>query len=469
MPHHGAAFCCYNTEMESTHATIGFYGGTGAVTGANFLFDIGDKKILIDCGAVEREHVCDEANLEAFAYDPASIDILIVTHAHADHIGRIPKLVRDGFKGMIISTPATKDLAAVMFDDALSLMKGDQEKHGCTPMYSEPDVATALSLWHAHEYHEAFSVGSAQIDFLDAGHVLGSALVRLVRSGRAIIFTGDLGNSPEPLLNDTESPRGAQYLVMESVYGDRVHEGREDRLSILVQAIEDTRERGGTLLIPSFSIERTQIILHELDELITSGRMKPIPVYLDAPLATRVTEVFRRYPDELNDALKKRFAEGNDPFDFEGLKVTATSAQSRIIHEAPEPKVIIAGAGMSSGGRIRAHEAQYLPDPNAMILFVGYQAPGSLGRRIQEGGKKVTINGEIVTVRAKIASLEGYSGHKDREGLLDFVEEARDTLKKVFVVMGEPKSESFLAQRIRDFIGIDAVVPEKGQQIEILW
>lgn len=453
--------------MTKNTATIGFYGGTGAVTGANFLFDIGDKKILIDCGAVERENVCDEANLEPFAYDPASVDYLIVTHAHADHIGRIPKLVHDGFKGAIISTPATKDLAAVMFDDALSLMKGDQEKHGCRPLYGEDDVANALSRWKTREYHEPFSTGSATVDFLDAGHVLGSALVRLSRNGEVIIFTGDLGNSPEPLLKDTESPKGAHYLVMESVYGDRVHEKREERLSSLVASIEETRTRGGVLLIPSFSIERTQILLHELDEMVTQGSMQPIPVYLDAPLAIRVTEVFRRYPDEMNETLQKRFAEGNDPFDFEGLKVTVTSAQSRVIHDAPNPKIIIAGAGMSSGGRIRAHEAQYLPDPNATVLFVGYQAPGSLGRRIQEGSKKVLINGETVPVRARIESVEGYSGHKDRDGLLDFVEETQQTLKRVFVVMGEPKSETFLAQRIKDFLGVHATVPQQGDQVQV--
>ncbi len=455
------------SRMYKTEATIGFYGGTGAVTGANFLFDIGDKRILIDCGAVEREHMCDEANLESFAYDPASTDVLLVTHAHADHIGRIPKLVHDGFKGVIYSTPATKDLAAIMFDDALSLMRSDNEKHGCPIMYEKHDVEAALALWQSAAYHDRFAIGSADIEFLDAGHVLGSAMVRIKRGDRHIIFSGDLGNSPEPLLNDTESPEGTNYLVMESVYGDRVHEKREERLDILRAVIEEARTRKGTLFIPSFSIERTQIILHELDEMITSGKMQPIPVYLDAPLATRVTEVFRRYPDEMNTALRERFAEGNDPFSFDGLKVTATTAQSAVIHESPDPKVIIAGAGMSSGGRIRAHEMRYLPDPNAMILFVGYQAPGSLGRRIQEGSKSVIIDGTTVPVRAKIESIEGYSGHKDRDGLLDFVNEARDTLERVFVVMGEPKSETFLAQRIRDFIGVDAIVPQKGEKISI--
>lgn len=279
-----------------------------------------------------------------------------------------------------------------------------------------------------------------------------------------MIFTGDLGNSPEPLLNDTENPTGTNYLVMESVYGDRVHEQREERIELLREAIEDARKRHGTLLIPSFSVERTQIILFEIHMLIKEGKLAPIAIYLDAPLAERVTDVFRKYIQILNPAAQKEVQSG-DIFSFPGLSVIREHKEG--LQHAPDPKVIIAGAGMSSGGRIRGHESRYLPDPNASVLLTGYQAPGSLGRRIQDGEKKVTIDGEHIEIRAKISALTGFSGHKDRDGLLDFVEHAGDNLEKIFVVMGEPKASQFLAQRIKDFLGVEAVVPRQGDSVEI--
>jgi metallo-beta-lactamase family protein len=452
-------------------STITFHGGAGTVTGANFLLEAGDKRILVDCGALEREHhpgdVCDTSNLQPFLYDPASIDVLIVTHAHADHIGRIPKLVRDGFRGTIISTPATRDLAKLMFDDALSIMSLDQEVHHCEPLYAQKDVDATIPLWRTHEYHETFEIGDITVHFLDAGHILGSALVKLTRGGRTILFTGDIGNTPEPLLNDTESPVGANYLVMESVYGDRVHEGREGRKERLKQAIEDTRQRGGVLLIPSFSIERTQIILYEINEMVEAGELAPLPIYLDAPLASKVTEVFRTYSNILNTDARKHFAEGDDPFTFKGLTVVGHTGESRAIHTKPDPKVIIAGAGMSVGGRIRAHEKAYLGNENTTVLFVGYQAPGSLGRRLYDGEKKIRIDDQWIHVCATIDMLTGYSGHADRDQLLGFIESAGESLEKVFITMGEPKSSLFLAQRAKDFLGVNAVVPEKSQTIEI--
>ncbi len=455
-------------------SSITFYSGADTVTGANFLLDTGSSKILVDCGTLQREtNHCDESNSKAFAYNPGDIDVLIVTHAHADHIGRIPKLVHDGFKGTIYSTPATHDLASIMFDDALNVMRTESEKHGCDVLYEKPDVERAMSLWQSHEYHDTFQVGDTSVEFLDAGHILGSAMARFTRSHRTIIFTGDLGNSPEPLLNDTESPVGANYIVMESVYGDRLHEGRDERVDALQSAIESTRERQGTLLIPSFSLERTQVLLFEIDKLIEKG-MQSIPVYLDSPLAIRATEVFRTYPELLNPDAQAHFRNGRDPFTFKNLQVVHSTGESRDIHKVSGAKVIIAGAGMSSGGRIRAHEVQYLPDKNASVLFVGYQAPGSLGRRIQDGARSVVIDGVTVPIHASIDSLGGYSGHADRDGLLNFVEKATTTedgspskLEKVFVVMGEPRAELFIAQRIHDFLGVEAHVPGAGESVQI--
>ncbi|MDB5237756.1 MAG: RNA-metabolising metallo-beta-lactamase, metallo-beta-lactamase family protein [Candidatus Kaiserbacteria bacterium] len=450
---------------------ITFHGGAGTVTGANFLLETGEKKILVDCGALEREHhtgdVCDTTNALPFPYDPASIDVLIVTHAHADHIGRIPKLVRDGFRGAIISTPATRDLAQIMFADALNIMSLNEGLHHCDPLYSQEDIDATVPLWQVHEYHEHFEVGDTRVEFSDAGHILGSALVKFTRGGRTLMFTGDLGNTPEPLLNATESPVGAHYIVMESVYGDRVHEGREGRKERLRQAIEDTRERKGVLLIPSFSIERTQILLSEINEMVESGALKPLPIYLDAPLANKVTQVFREYSTILNPDVRQHFESGDDPFTFKGLTIVAHTGESRALHTKPDPKVIIAGAGMSVGGRIRAHEKAYLGNENTTVLFVGYQAPGSLGRRLYDGEKKVRIDDEWIRVRAQIDMLTGYSGHADRDQLLDFIEQAGESLEKVFITMGEPKASLFLAQRAKDFLGVNAIVPEKDQVVEI--
>lgn len=449
----------------SAHLT--FHGGVGTVTGANFLLDTQSAKILVDCGTRELEHTCDTINFEPFPYDVREIDALLVTHAHADHIGRIPKLVRDGFRGTIYSTRATKDLAAVMFSDALHIMQDHAVKFGCATLYEKEDVEAALSIWSGHEYHEPFAVKDVGIELLDAGHILGSSLVKFSRGERSVVFTGDLGNTPEPLLNDTESPDGANYIVMESVYGDRLHEGREERKEHLRQAIETVRSQKGTLLIPSFSLERTQVLLFELNDMIESGKMTSIPVYLDAPLATRVTEVFRTYSSLFNPVAEAHFARGDDPFAFNGLKVIHNATSSHSIHTEADPKVIIAGAGMSAGGRIRDHEKYYLGNAHATIMFVGYQAPGTLGRRIQDGEKKVKIDNEFIRVHAHIETLSGYSGHADRDQLLEFIENAGASLEKVFVTMGEPKASAFLAQRAKDFLGVDAIVPEKGKTFEI--
>ncbi len=443
------------------------------MTGANFLLDTGNEKILIDCGMLQREYPptggCDLANFAQFPYDPSTIDGLLVTHAHADHIGRIPKLIRDGLRSPIYSTAATYDLAALMFDDALGIMQQDALRRGCEMLYEKEDVDRALALWQTHEYHESFDVGGGTAEFLDAGHILGSGMVRLSRGSRKIIFTGDIGNSPEPILNDTESSEGVHYLVMESVYGDRVHEAREERREHLREFVEDIRRRKGTLLIPSFSIERTQVLLHELSTMIEEEGMQPIPVYLDAPLAIQVTDIFRKHKKLLNPKTQTHFEQGSDPFSFKGLTLTVNTSESSAIHKATNPKIIIAGAGMSSGGRIRAHEKYYLGDKHATLLFVGYQTPGSLGRRIQDGEKRILIDGEHVRVYARIASLSGYSGHADRDQLLNFVDRAGESIERAFVTMGEPRASLFFAQRVRDFLGVDAVVPQTGESYEIDW
>jgi len=356
-----------------------------------------------------------------------------------------------------------------MYEDALSIMREHAERHGCELLYEAQDVARTLSQWKTLEYHSPLALGGVETELYDAGHILGSAMVKFSRGGRSIFFTGDLGNTPEPLLRDREAPAGATYIVMESVYGDRVHEGREERRERLREVVEEVRAQRGTLLIPSFSIERTQILLFELHDLIEQKRMAPIPVYLDSPLAARVTDVFARYAALFNEKARAHVSAAHDPFSFQGLQIVRTSAASHHIHKTADPKILIAGAGMSGGGRIRAHEKEYLGDKRATVLFVGYQAPGTLGRMLQEGARNVVIDGEHIRVRARMRTLTGYSGHADRDQLLHFIESAGDSVERVFITMGEPRASLFLAQRIKDFLGVDAVVPKRGEVLGIEW
>ncbi|HEV7424314.1 MAG TPA: MBL fold metallo-hydrolase [Candidatus Paceibacterota bacterium] len=461
--------------MEHT-AKITFCGGTGSVTGANFLLEADGKKILVDCGLTQGLKLADDINWDPFPYDSKEIDILFVTHAHVDHLGRIPKLLYEGFRGKIYSTLPTKALAAPMLEDTAGILSKNTELHHLDKIYSPENIKLALSLWQGFEYHEKIQLTpDVEVCFLNAGHILGSAMVKfvLVRpesdsdKGRrtAILFTGDLGNSPSPLLPDTEKVTDIDYLIMESVYGDRNHESRDDRRRFLEETIEDNFKRKGTLVIPTFSLERSQELLFELDDLVNNDRIPVMPIFFDSPLAIRLTEVFKQFRTYFNEKAQKAMSHDKYLFDFPGLHNTLKSEESKMIGNVPNPKIVIAGSGMSTGGRIVHHERHYLPDPNNTLLLTGYQSVGTPGRLIQEGVKTVHISGEDVVVRAHIVTITGYSGHKDSDGLLNFVEDTQDTLKKVFVVMGEPKSAMFLVQKLRDNLGINAIAPEQGSSV----
>ena len=462
-------------------AKITFYGGTGSVTGANFLLEIDVKRILVDCGLTQGEKLADDINWDPFKYDPKTIDILFVTHGHVDHLGRIPKLINEGFRGKIYSTEPTKSLAGPMLEDTAGILKNNKEL-GLDKIYTEENIKLALSLWTGFKYHDKINVTpNLEVTFLNAGHILGSAMIEFIVSNpdasvgsptakarrTKILFTGDLGNSPSPILPDTEKVTDADYLVMESVYGDRNHESRNDRRRHLEETIEDNYKRKGTLIIPTFSLERSQELLFELDELVKNNRIPIMPIFFDSPLAIRLTEVFKQYRNYLNEAAQKAMIHEKHIFDFPGLHSTLRSEDSQMINSAPNPKIVIAGSGMSTGGRIVHHERHYLPDPNNTLLLTGYQSVGTPGRLIQEGVKTVRITGEDVIVRAHIVTISGYSGHKDSDGLIGFVEDMQDKVKKVFVVMGEPKSEMFLAQKLRDNLGINAFVPEQGSSVTL--
>jgi len=487
---------------------ITFFSGVGTVTGANFLLETGEgTKILIDCGLVQGEKVAEEANREPFRYDPSSIEALFVTHAHLDHVGRIPILVRSGFKGSIYSTPQTKELAQLVLNDAVGILATEAKQDGEEALYSQSDVDAVFPLWKTIEYHDEFKFNEEiSVIFKDAGHILGSAMVEVTltalrrpekspaiplagltpprqarrgESGRAseaessavrILFTGDLGNSPAPLLPDTEEVGGVDYLVMESVYGDRNHEDKEGRTNRFKQIIDETMSRGGTLVIPAFSIDRAQILLYELNNMVEEGKIKSVPVFVDSPMAAEATAIYAANTELFNEHVRAQIARGDDIFKFKHLEYTVSQDESRDIERMKGAKIILAGSGMSVGGRIVRHEEKYLPDEKNTILLVGYQSTGSLGRRLSEGAKKVHIHGERVKVKAHIETLYGFSAHKDSDHLVDFVSTAtsREKLKKVFVVMGEPGASMHLSQRLNDELGVKAMVPERGKSYDLL-
>jgi metallo-beta-lactamase family protein len=454
-------------DKNQKELRVTFCSGAGIVTGSNFLLEGNGKKFLIDCGLIQGEQLADEVNWQPFPYDASTIDILFITHSHIDHIGRIPKLINEGFKGRIISTIPTKELTAVMLEDTAHILSHDRI-HDLEDLYSPENIKKAFDLWETIEYHHVLNVDHGfQFSYKDAGHILGSGMLEVVYNDKKIVFTGDLGNSPSPLLPDTEAVTDADYLFMESVYGDRNHEDRDIRKDKLAKVIEDNYKRKGALIIPTFSLERTQELLYEIDSLVENNRIPKMTIYLDSPLAIKLTDVYHKYQKYFNETAKKIIATGNDLFDFEGLKKTPETEDSKAILEAPNPKIIIAGSGMSNGGRIIHHEKNYLPGKNNTILLTGYQSVGTLGRLIQEGVKKLHIQNEEIPLRAHVEMISGYSGHKDSDHLLEFVSGTADTVKKVYLIMGEPKSSLFLAQKIRDNLGLETYIPISGETIKI--
>ncbi|MBI2038842.1 MAG: MBL fold metallo-hydrolase [Candidatus Niyogibacteria bacterium] len=438
--------------------TLSFFGAAQEVTGACYLLETPSAKILVDCGLFQCPGVCEEKNFEPFRFSPSEIDAVFVTHAHIDHTGRLPKLVKDGFRGVIYSTPATKELARLMLEDSLGLMEREKKHEARELLFAKEDLDRTFEFWKDLEYHEKLPIKDAAVRLLDAGHILGSSMVRIETGGEVIVLTGDLGNPPTPLLRPTEAVTDATYLVIESTYGNKAHEDRENRRLKIERIIEDTVKKGGVLMIPAFSMERTQELLFEMDRLVEEGRIPQIPVFVDSPLAIRATEVYRNYERYYNQEAHHILKSGDEVFKFPRLKFTPT---------AEESKAVIAGSGMSTGGRILHHEKRYLSDPNSALLLIGYQAAGSRGRQLQDGAKSVRIFGETVPVRARVETIQGYSAHPDRDGLVEFVQRSADTLKKVFAVQGEPASALFLVQRLRDYLGIDARAPRYGESFEL--
>lgn len=456
-----------------------FHGGAESVTGSNFLVESPRGSLLVDCGIEQGRDFCQRCMYEPFPYDVPSVDALIITHAHLDHIGRAPKLMREGFKGKAYMTAPTRDLMELILRDSAHIMAMDAEKKGLPLLYEERDVEALLARVETIEYGKEWEAAPGLSCILrNTGHILGSASVRIRetdegREGRAgegavaLAITGDIGNAPSPYLPDPEAVTDADVLVMESVYGDRLNP-QEGRIEELTKALTAAVSRGGTILIPAFSIERTQLMLYELSNLMASGAMPRIPVFLDSPLAIKVTDVYRKWGEEhFKPAAVDELHREHDLFRFPFLTETPGREESAEIAKTPNPKIIIAGAGMSHGGRIGRWEEKYLPDPTTTLMIVGYQAPGSPGRLLQDGARSISLGGRNVPVRAQIATFTGWSAHADRDGLLDYASKTLPRVKTVFTALGEPSAARFLAQRIHGFLGVRAIVPTEGQRWEI--
>ncbi len=453
---------------------VSFLGGQGTATGSLFLIEIGDKKMLIDCGLYQGEKYGTDLNREPFAFTAGEITHIFVTHAHLDHVGRIPKIVKEGFAGEIVSTAPTRDMAELILLDSYKILLKEALREGREPLYEEKDVFTALPLWKTVSYHEKYEVvtteGTVTLELYDSGHILGAAIVVLEHEGKRIAFTGDLGNTPSPLMRETEVPEDLDYLVCESVYGDRNHEDYNERVELFREAILSTVKRKGVLMIPTFSIERAQELLYFLDQMIEKGELPNIPIFLDSPLAINITKVYKKYESMLNKEADAVFKNGDDFFNFSQLTKTITADESKQILHSPNPKIVLAGSGMSNGGRILHHEKNYLPNHDNSLLLVGYQAVGTLGRLLQEGIKKVFIQGEEVKVEARILQIHGFSAHKDSDHLLEWAEKVAEKgrLKKIYFVLGEPKSSMYIAQRVREHTDVSVSVPERGE-VFTLW
>lgn len=416
------------------------FGGAEQVTGSNFLIEFNGKQILIDAGlpqGLDAEH----KEWKPLEYDASKVDYLFITHSHMDHIGRVPYLVANGFRGKIFSTKPSKDIAIAALKDALHIMTKDLEKGKMDFLpYKERDMETSFTLWKTANYREVVRVDrDLSVVFYNSSHVLGSAFIQVNCGGEKVLFTGDMGKN-SLLLPEADIPTDSDIIFMETVYGGRKHENVEERREKLLQSIKDEVERKGTLVVAAFAIERTQEVLKEINDFIENKEIPKIPVYLDSPLAIEMTKIFKKYSSLFNQEIQEHINHGDDIFKFPGLHFTESRDESEAINNINGPKIVIAGSGMIAGGRIIHHVRKYIGNSKNTILLAGYQAIGTYGRLLAEGKKHIVFYGEPFEVNAKIKQLSGYSAHRDQDGLLEFVKAVSKNCKSLNLILGDKES-----------------------------
>jgi metallo-beta-lactamase family protein len=445
-----------------------FYGAAKAVTGSNYILEADNgEKIMIDCGLFQGTDYAGDKNFRDFPYNPAEVRAVFVTHAHIDHAGRLPKLVSDGYNGPVYSTKSTKAFSEHLLRDSVDILRREAEKFGVSPFCTPGSIEKLMKQWKGVEYHETIQEGPFSVTFFDAGHILGSSFLKVEVDGKVIVFSGDLGNSPAPLIKERELIPQADYVVMESTYGGEKHEPRGEVVDKLEDVIEETGRKGGTLLIPAFAMERTQVLLYHIQKLMEEKKIPEMKVFLDSPLAIRMTDVYDSFKEELDEETQEFLKTHKDLFDFPNLKKTRETEESKAIWKVDPPKIIIAGSGMSQGGRIIHHEKRYLSSEKNTVLIVGYQVEGSLGRKLLDGEKEVEIHGEKIPVRAEIKEISGYSAHADEPQLLGWLYPIRPDVKSVFLVHGELDHMEPLKENIVDNLAVSVEIPEEGQTFNL--
>jgi len=460
-----------------------FLGAAQNVTGSRHLLEANGTRLLIDCGLYQ-ERQFRARNWDPFPVAPDSIDAVLLTHAHLDHCGLLPKFVREGFAGKIYATSATADIARIILLDSAKLQEEDAEhkrkrhtRQGRTgpypeiALYTTEDAERCFPLFSPVEYKQAVKItDGVEATFCDAGHVLGSSMIRvdvgLNGEKRTVLFSGDIGRPNRPIVRDPNIPEKADYVVIESTYGDRLHEDGDVKMQI-AEVVNSTRKKGGNIVVPSFALERSQELLFYLDQLLLEDAIPHLMVFLDSPMAAKITEVFKSHTELLDEETQEMVKNNRSPFDLPGLQTTTTSEQSKAINHISGTCIIIAGSGMCTGGRIKHHLVNNISRKESTVMFVGYQAIGTLGRQIIDGAKKVRILGQEYQVKAKIVQIHGFSAHADKNELLNWLNKFKQPPREIFVVHGEPRSAQAFGNFLKEQTACQVAVPEYEQEITL--